>query len=102
MSEEKYENSLQEGDNHYITLIDEEGNEDLYAILLTFSSDEFGKDYVVVHAANANLDEEVELLAFSYNEAEGGLEGQLYPIESDEEWDVIEEVIGAFIEEDDE
>lgn len=86
---------------NHITLIDEEGNEELYTILLTFSSEEMSKDYVIVHPANANLDEEVELMAFSYSEADGGLEGTLYPIESDEEWDMIEEVIGAFIEEED-
>lgn len=101
MTEEKHDHSLQE-EGHYITLIDEEGNEDLYAIMLTFSSDEFEKDYVIVYPANANLDEEVELSAFSYSEAEGGLEGRLYPIEEDKEWDMIEEVIGAFVAEDEE
>lgn len=100
MTEEKHDHLHHGEDDHYITLIDEEGNEELYTILLTFSSDEFEKDYVVVYPANANLDEEVELMAFSFNEADGGMEGQLYPIEADEEWDIVEEVIGAFIAED--
>lgn len=83
----------------FITLIDENGNEELYTILLTFDSDEFEKQYVLVYPANEDIDsDDVELFAFSYDESEEDAGGQLYPIETDEEWDMIEEVLGAFME----
>ena len=88
-------------EEEYITLVDVEGNEELYKILLTFESEEFDKSYVLVHPAAAT-DEEVEVFAFSYQESEGGLEGDLGDVETDEEWDMIEEVLGAFVEEDEE
>jgi len=78
--------------------VDEEGNEELHEILFTFDSEDFDKSYVLVFPANAAEGEEVELQAFSYSEAEGGVEGQLYPIETEEEWDMVEEVLNTFIE----
>lgn len=89
-----------EGHEH-ITIIDEEGNEELFEILFTFDSEDFDKSYVLVFPAGAGDEEEVELQAFSYREAEGGLEGQLAPIETDEEWDMVEEVLNTFIEDED-
>ncbi|HLQ75275.1 MAG TPA: DUF1292 domain-containing protein [Alloiococcus sp.] len=89
--------------NHeYITLIDEEGNEELYEILFTFESEEFDKSYVLVFPAASEEESEVELHAFAYKEEDGGLEGQLYPIETEEEWDMIEEVLNTFVEEEEE
>ena len=35
-------------EDEFITLVDPEGNEELYQILLTFESDEFEKSYVLV------------------------------------------------------
>lgn len=90
-----------DSDKEYITLVDEEGNEELYEILLTFESEEFERSYVLVYPAGSS-EEEVEVMAFSYLESEGGLEGELYDIETEEEWDMIEEVLGAFVEEDEE
>lgn len=88
-------------EDEYITLVDEEGNEELYEVLLTFESEEFEKSYVLVHPSSL-ADEEVEVYAFSYQESEGGLEGELDDVETEEEWDMIEEVLGAFVEEDEE
>ena len=96
------DNNTHDHDHEYITLVDAEGNEELYQILLTFESEEFEKSYVLVHPATADEDEEVEIFAFSFTEADGGLDGQLGDIESDDEWDMIEEVLGAFVEEDEE
>lgn len=92
-----------EFDEEYITLVDEEGNEELYQILLTFESEEFGKNYVLVQPTSTEDEEdEVEVFAFSYTESEDGSEGQLGDIETEEEWDMIEEVLGAFTEEEEE
>lgn len=89
----------------YITLVDEEGNERLYEILFTFDSEDFNKSYVVLYPAgtseNDDEDEEVELQAFAYIEDEGGHSGNLEPIETDEEWDMVEEVLNTFLNQND-
>lgn len=89
-------------EDEFITLVDPEGNEELYQILLTFESDEFEKSYVLVYPAGKADDEEVEIFAFAYDDPDEGLEGQLQDIETDEEWDMIEEVLGAFVEDEEE
>lgn len=101
MNNDQKDDQTHELDQEYITLIDDDGNEELYQILLTFESDEFDKSYVLVYPAGAS-DEEVELFAFSYEENSEGLEGQLDNIETNEEWDMIEEVLGAFISDEEE
>lgn len=87
-----------EHDHEHITIIDEEGNEVLYEILFTFDSEDFEKSYVLVYPAGIPEGEEVELEAFSYSESDTGEEGTLEPIETEEEWDMIEEVLNTFIE----
>ena len=87
-----------------ITLVDEQGNETLFEILLTIDGkEEFGKNYVLLIPANAEEDEngEVEIQAYSFTENEDGTEGDLQPIpeDSDAEWDMIEEVFNNFMEE---
>lgn len=89
-------------EHEYLTIVDEQGNEELHEILLTFESDDFGKSYVLLYPAGSGDGEEVEIQAFSYTEAEGGLEGALNPIETDEEWDMVEEVLNTFVEDEDE
>ncbi len=90
-------------DHEYITLIDEEGNESLFEILLTIDGEEefANKQYVLLFPAGVEEDDEqaeVELLAYEYIEAEGSTEGDLRNIETDAEWDMIEEVFNAFVE----
>ena len=86
-----------------ITLVDEEGNETLFEIVMTVDGQEqFGKNYVLLAPTGVPEDEEVELLAYAYEEHENGAEGQLKQIETDAEWDMIEEVFGAFMAEEDE
>ncbi len=99
---EKHNHEHQHDDKEYITLIDDEGNEELYEILLTFESDEFEKSYVLLYPAGASDEDEVDLFAFSYEDSDEGLEGQLGDIETDEEWDMIEEVLGAFMADEEE
>ncbi|MHC5248978.1 DUF1292 domain-containing protein [Enterococcus sp. HY326] len=88
-----------EGHEH-ITLVDDEGNETLYEILLTVDGqEEFGRNYVLLYPAGSPEDEEVELQAYAYIENEDGTEGELEPIETDAEWDMIEEVFNTFMTE---
>ena len=100
MTEEHNHHDQEHDHEHeYLTIVDEQGNEELFEILLTFDSEDFDKSYVLLYPAGTGEGEEVEIQAFSYDESEGGLEGSLHPIESDEEWDMVEEVLGTFIEE---
>ena len=68
---------------------DESGNEKEMEILLTFEDEEKGRKYVVFADPE---DEGEEVFASAYDE------GNLMPVETDEEWQMIEEVIGAFQE----
>ena len=95
-----------EHEQEFITLIDDHGNETLFEILLTIDGqEEFGKNYVFVVPAGAEEDEngEVEIQAYAYTQNEDGTQGDLLPIpeDSDEEWDMIEEVFNTFVEEQD-
>lgn len=85
-----------------ITLINENGEEQLADILFTFFSDETNKNYVVFsYAGSSEDDEQVEVFAASY-ENEDDLNGQLYPVETDEEWELIESALENYAEESEE
>jgi len=76
-----------------ITLVDEQGNETLFEILLTIDGkEEFGKNYVLLVPVNAEEDEDgqVEIQAYSFIEI---------PEDSEDEWNMIEEVFNSFMEE---
>ena len=80
-----------------ITLIDDEGNEVLFRIHLTIDGqEEFGKDYVLLYDASSPEGEEVELLAYAYEQKDGEAEGRLTEIDTEAEWNMIEEVFNAF------
>lgn len=89
-------------DDRFITLVDEKGNEELYRILFTFDSEDYGKSYVLLYPAGAQEDEEVEVQAFSFKPDDNGdvSQGDLYPIEDDTEWAMVEEVLNTFIDDD--
>lgn len=81
-----------------LLLTDELGNELVARIILTFESEEFNKSYVVYQFVD---DEEEEYHAASFD-PENDDEGELGQIESDEEWDLIEEVLESFLEDEEE
>jgi len=85
-----------------ITIVDEEGNEQLCEVLFTFDAEQFGKSYVLYYPVGAEEDEDetIEILASSFVPGEDGAEGELKPIETDEEWDMIEEMLNTFLAED--
>jgi uncharacterized protein YrzB (UPF0473 family) len=91
-------------DEKHITVVDEEGNEQLCEVLFTFDSDEFGKSYVLYYPVGAEEDDEddIEIHASAFIPKEDGEDGELMPIETDEEWDMIEEVLNTFLEEEEE
>ena len=77
-------------DSNSLYVTDELGNEKRMEILFTFEDEEHGKKYVVF--ADPDVESE-EVFASAYDDA-----GNLLPVESDEEWAMIEEVILAFQE----
>jgi uncharacterized protein YrzB (UPF0473 family) len=91
-------------DEKHITVVDDDGNEQLCEVLFTFDSDEFGKSYVLYYPVGADEDDEedIEIHASAFSPTEDGQDGELMPIESDEEWDMIEEVLNTFLEEEEE
>lgn len=88
---------LEENEENFIMAFDENGEEVKLNILFTFDSDEFEKSYAIVYEDQDESDEEIELQAFSYEETTGQ-DGQLHAIETDEEWDMVEEVLATFID----
>ncbi|BDP81492.1 hypothetical protein EfmAA290_21680 [Enterococcus faecium] len=54
---------------------------------------------VLLYPAGVSEDEDVELQAYAYIENEDGTEGELEQIETDAEWDMIEEVFNTFMAE---
>ena len=94
---------MDHGENN-ITVVDENGNEQLCEVLFTFDSEEFGKSYVLYYPLGAedNDDEEIEIHASAFSPSEDNEDGELMPIETDAEWDMIEEMLETFLAEQDE
>ncbi|WP_071442854.1 DUF1292 domain-containing protein [Traorella massiliensis] len=78
-------------DSNTLYVKDENGKEVAMEILFTFANEEMGKQYVVFVDPN---DDSGEVFASCYDD-----EGNLLPIESESEWEMVEEVLGAFNEE---
>ena len=78
-------------------LTDEEGNEHEFIELFSFDSEDFGKSYIILGPADAAMDgddeEEVGIMPFIYNKDDE--EGMLQPIETVEEFDMVEEVMNT-------
>ncbi|NRO77518.1 DUF1292 domain-containing protein [Lactobacillus helveticus] len=85
-----------------ITLIDDQGNEELYEVLFTFHSDDYDKAYVLLYPAAVGDDEEIEVQAFSYDADDAGdvTSSDLHEIESDDEWDMVQGVLNTFLDDD--
>lgn len=85
-----------------IIIPDEDGEEHLFETLFTFDVDQTKTSYVAVVPVEQSEDEEVEVFAFRYEEK--GPEDNdlaLFPIESDEEWDMVEEMLHTLAENED-
>ena len=67
-------------DHEVITLVDEQGNETLFEILLTIDGrEEFGKNYVLLVPAGAeeDADGEIEIQAYSWRSDQAGNPAEL-------------------------
>ncbi|MPQ24412.1 DUF1292 domain-containing protein [Bacillus paralicheniformis] len=85
-----------------ITIVDDKGNEQLCEVLFTFDSDQFNKSYVLYYPVEAQDEEEIEIHASSFVPNEAGEDGELMPIETEEEWEMIEETLNTFLADEDE
>lgn len=75
-------------------VMDEDGNEVEYEIVLTFKSPETEKDYVVYKLPG----DSEEVMAAIYDESEGET-GRLIEIETEEEFEMIQDVLDSFMDE---
>ncbi|SET66184.1 Uncharacterized protein YrzB, UPF0473 family [Salinibacillus kushneri] len=82
-----------------IIIPDESGEEHLFEVLFTFEVDQTEKSYMVVVPVEQAQAEEQEVFAFRFEEDEKDDDLTLYQIETDEEWDMIEEMLNTFTEE---
>lgn len=73
------------------TVIDDDGEETECEVLLTFNNEETGLDYIVYTDNTYSEDGSINIFASTYNPDEE--ETMLLPIQTDEEWDVIEKII---------
>ncbi len=74
-------------EDNTIILVDENGKEEVFKIVLTFSHPETNAQYVVFEKEN-NDD---AVYAYRYDD-----ENNLYPIEDEKEWQFVEEVLESF------
>lgn len=83
-----------------IIIPDENGDEHLFEVLVTFDVEETKKTYIAVVPVEDQEEEEVEVFAFRY-EIKDSDENDLalFPIESDEEWDMVEEMLETLTDE---
>ncbi|MDD8049551.1 MAG: DUF1292 domain-containing protein [Thomasclavelia sp.] len=77
-------------EDNKIKVINEKNEEKIFEILFTFNNEDNTKQYVLYF--DPELDEP-EVYASIYNES-----GDLDPIESKEEWDLVEEVFNSFMQ----
>lgn len=85
-----------------IIIPDENGDEHLFEVLFTFDVDDTEQSYIAVVPVEQAEDEEVEVYAFRYEEKESDEDLSLFPIEDDEEWEMVEEMLQTLAEEEEE
>lgn len=76
-----------------ITLVRDDGTEIVADIFFTYHSDEFNKDYVVFQVRDTN---EISAASYVSNDDKNG---QLDKIETDEEWEMLEELLNEYADE---
>lgn len=79
-------------DAEKIQVVDDNGNELEFDVLFTFESEETQKKYVLYYDSSL---EEPEVYSSIYDD-----EGHLYPIDTPDEWELVEEVFNSFLAED--
>ncbi len=76
-----------------ITVTNEDGTDQICEVIHTFSSEQFGKSYVLYVPATDEPKEERDIFAAQYLSGNDGSIEELLPIETDEEWAFVEDVL---------
>ena len=76
----------------------ENGEENLYEVIFTFDIEENNQSYVAVVPVEQSEDEEQEVFVFRYEEKGNQDDLMLFSIESDEEWDIVEETFNTLVD----
>ncbi|HLR80578.1 MAG TPA: DUF1292 domain-containing protein [Bacillota bacterium] len=83
-----------------IIIPDENGEEHLFEVLFTFDVDDTNQSYIAVIPVEQKDEEEVEVYAFRYEEKKkDDNDLALFPIESDKEWEMVEEMLNTLANE---
>lgn len=87
---------LNEEEAEIIYIADDEGNDEAFEVIARFELDD-GTDrkYLMVVPADEDENEEQEVFAFRYDEENEEI--KLYPIEDQEEWDMVEETFNTLM-----
>ena len=83
-----------------IYIPDEEGNEEEFEVIMKFEVDDSEQKYMMVvplHEEEGEDEESEEVYAFRYEE--DGDDLKLYTIESEEEWNMVEETFNTLLAE---
>ena len=93
---------VQEEEPEIIYIPDEEGNEEEFEVIMRFEVDGSDKKYMMLVPVVTSEDEEEsdEVYAFRYEEEGDDL--QLFTIDDEEEWNIVEETFNTLMEEMDE
>ncbi|MBO1626417.1 DUF1292 domain-containing protein [Bacillus cereus] len=88
-------------EENQITIVDEKGNEHLCEIIFTFDAEKFGNKSYVVFSPIGEVDEDGDPIydAMAYEQSEDESGGTLLPIESEEEWEMVQEMFNTLAEE---
>lgn len=89
-----------EDQREYMTIVNENGSEELLEIVFTFTLEQYSKDYVVCSKEVTEEDGQdvTELYLFSYTEQNDD-EGELTPVTDETELKYCNEVIDSFYSE---
>ncbi len=82
-----------------IIIPDENGEEHLFEVLFTFDVDANQQSYLAVVPVDQKDDEEVEVFAFRYEDKENEDDLALFQIETEEEWEIVEEMLNTLMDE---
>ncbi|HIW31328.1 MAG TPA: DUF1292 domain-containing protein [Candidatus Paenibacillus intestinavium] len=78
-----------------IYIPDEDGNEEEFEVIMKFEVDDSDKKYMMVVPLISENEEEDEVYAFRYEEEGDDL--QLFTIDDEEEWAIVEETFNTLL-----
>ncbi|KGR90736.1 hypothetical protein CD30_10270 [Ureibacillus massiliensis 4400831 = CIP 108448 = CCUG 49529] len=84
-------------DEQLFTVVTEDGTEQTCNVIFTFDSEE--RSYVLYSLVNENGEESTDVSALRYELDENGQMTNFSSLETDEEWEMVEEVLNTLIEE---